>query len=330
MGEQRPGVIPPRQGRPPQGPDPRQVARRRVLALGVLVLILGGLGWLAVAAIGGGTSSDQAAQSSTLSGTLVYRTVTRTTATGTVETVIAMPKPFHVVFPEGFTRKQMADRVAAVATIAKHKRKVQPRLSRAAYLSSTAKPRVPPCFRNKVQTVEGFLFPATYEFFKDTTSAQLVQDQLDAFCENWKQLDLGYARSKNLTPYDVLIIASMVEKETLSPDERQLVSAVIYNRLHAGMPLGIDATLRYGLDIPPTESIHESQLQSDSPYNTRKRKGLPPTPIASPGLASLQAAAHPAKVKYLYFVRKPDKKHHFFTASYQAFQNYANAHGYGP
>ena len=225
MGEQRPGVIPPRQGRPPQGPDPRQVARRRVLALGVLVLILGGLGWLAVAAIGGGTSSDQAAQSSTLSSTLVYRTVTRTTATGTVETVIAMPKPFHVVFPEGFTRKQMAERVAAVATIAKHKRKVQPRLSRAAYLSSTAKPRVPPCFRNKVQTVEGFLFPATYEFFKDTTSAQLVQDQLDAFCENWKQLDLGYARSKNLTPYDVLIIASMVEKETLSPDERQLVSA---------------------------------------------------------------------------------------------------------
>jgi len=330
MGEQRPGVIPPRQGRRPQRPNPRQVATRRALALGVLVLVLGGLGWLAVAAIGGGTSSDQAAQSSTLSSTLVYRTVTRTTATGTVETVIAMPKPFHVVFPEGFTRKQMAERVAAVATIAKHKRKVQPRLSRAAYLASTAKPRVPPCFRNKVQTVEGFLFPATYEFFKDTTSAQLVQEQLDAFCENWKQLDLGYARSKNLTPYDVLIIASMVEKETLSPDERQLVSAVIYNRLHAGMPLGIDATLRYGLDIPPTESIHESQLQSDSPYNTRKRKGLPPTPIASPGLASLQAAAHPAKVKYLYFVRKPDKKHHFFTASYQAFQNYANAHGYGP
>ena len=330
MGEQRPGVIPPRQGRPPQGPNPRQVARRRALALGVLVLVLGGLGWLAVAAIGGGNSSAQAPQTSTLSGTLVYRTVTRTTATGTVETVIAMPKPFHVVFPEGFTRKQMADRVAAVAKIAARKRKVKPRLSRTTYLAATRKPRVPPCFRNKAKTDEGFLFPATYEFFKDTTSAQLVQDQLDAFCDNWKQIDLGYARSKNLTPYDVLIIASMVEKETLSPDERQLVSAVIYNRLHAGMPLGIDATLRYGLDIPPTESIHESQLQSDSPYNTRKRRGLPPTPIANPGLASLQAAAHPAKVKYLYFVRKPDKKHHFFTASFQAFQSYARAHGYGP
>nr|MBA3736503.1 endolytic transglycosylase MltG [Actinomycetota bacterium] len=192
-----------------------------------------------------------------------------------------------------------------------------------------ATPRVPTCFHAKVRTVEGFLFPATYEFFEQTTSRQLVQDQLDAFCENWKQIDLGYARSKHLTPHDVLIIASMVEKETLSPDERQLVAAVIYNRLHAGMPLGIDATLRYGLNIPPTESIRQSQLQSDSPYNTRKRQGLPPTPIASPGLASMQAAAHPAKVNYLYFVRKPDKKHHFFTASFQAFQNYANAHGYG-
>jgi len=300
-----------------------------VLALGVLVLVLGGLGWLAVAAIGGGSSSDQA-KTSMLSSTLVYRTVTRTTATGTVVTVIAMPKPFHVVFPEGFTRKQMADRVAAVAKIAARKREVQPKLSRAGYLAATAKPRVPSCFRNKVRTIEGFLFPATYEFFKETTSAQLVQDQLDAFCENWHQVDLGYARSKHLTPYDVLIIASMVEKETLSPDERELVSAVIYNRLHAGMPLGIDATLRYGLNIPPTEAIRQSQLQSDSPYNTRKHQGLPPTPIASPGLASLQAAAHPAKVKYLYFVRKPDKKHHFFTSSYQAFQAYANAHGYGP
>ena len=85
MGERRSGVIPPRQGRPPQGPSPRQVAQRRALALAVLVLVLGGLGWLAVAAIGGGNSSDQAGPTSTLSSTLVYSTVTRTTATGVVE-----------------------------------------------------------------------------------------------------------------------------------------------------------------------------------------------------------------------------------------------------
>ena len=320
--------MPPRRGRPPRGPNSRQLARRRAAALGVLALVLGGLGWLAVAAIGGGNSVTTK-QLSTTSSTLVYRTVTKTTASGPVVTVIAMPKPFHVVFPEGFTRREMADRVAAVAKIAERKRHINARLSKSSYLTATRTPRAPSCFHNKVRTLEGFLFPATYEFLPQTTSSGLARDQLAAFCDNWKQLDLGYARSKHLTQYDVLIIASMVEKETLSPDERQLVAAVIYNRLHARMPLGIDATLRYGLAIPPTESIRQSQLQSDSPYNTRKRPGLPPTPIANPGLASMQAAAHPAKVNYLYFVRKPDKKHHFFTASYKQFQAYANAHGYG-
>jgi uncharacterized YceG family protein len=305
---ERKGVIPPVRGRPPKRPDSRKVARRRLLALLVLLLLLGGLGWLAVAAIGGGNDSASLPPT-TSSSTLLYRTVTKTTATGTVE----------------------ADRVAAVAKIAQRERHARTRLAKRTYLRATRAPHVPLCFHAgvKVPSIEGFLFPATYEFFRATTSAELVANQLDAFCQSWKSLDLGYARSKHLTPYDVLIIASMVEKETLSPDERQLVAAVIYNRLHARMPLGIDATLRYGLNIPPTESIHQSQLESDSPYNTRKQLGLPPTPIASPGLASLQAAAHPAHVNYLYFVRKPDKKHHFFTASYKAFQDYANAHGYG-
>jgi uncharacterized YceG family protein len=120
----------------------------------------------------------------------------------------------------------------------------------------------------------------------------------------------------------------MVEEETPAPEERQLVAAVIYNRLHRHMTLGIDAALRYGLDIPGTESIHESQLQNPTPYNLRIHAGLPPTPIGNPGLASLQAAAHPAKVDYLYFVAKPDKKHHFFTASEAAFEAYKAAHGY--
>jgi UPF0755 protein len=296
----------------------------------VLVLALGGLGWLAVAAIGGGSKQPEASAPPTTSSTLLYRTVTTTDSNGDeTTTVIAMPKPFHIVFPEGFTRRQMAERVKAVAGIARHKRHVRPKLARASYLIATSRTRRPPCFTGVVHGMEGFLFPATYEFFAGTTSARLVNDQLEAFCENWERVDLSDTRRRHLTPYDVLIIASMVEKETLSPDERQLVAAVIYNRLRAGMPLGIDATLRYGLNIPPTESIRESQLASDSPYNTRKHTGLPPTPIANPGLASLQAAAHPAKVDYLYFVRKPDKKHHFFTASFEAFQQYAAAHGYG-
>ena len=121
----------------------------------------------------------------------------------------------------------------------------------------------------------------------------------------------------------------MVEKETIAPDERPKVAAVIYNRLKAGMPLGIDATIRYGLDVPGTEALRDSQLESDNPYNTRNRQGLPPTPIANPGLASMQAAAHPAKVDYLYFVRKPDKVHHFFTASESEFYAKACEYGFG-
>ena len=142
-------------------------------------------------------------------------------------------------------------------------------------------------------------------------------------------MNLAYARSKNLTPYDVLIIASMVEREAQAPRDRPLIAAVIYNRLHNHMQLGIDATLRYGLHIPPTKSITQSQLASDNPYNTRKLFGLPPTPIANPGLASIEAAAHPAKVDYLYFARKPDHVHHFFTASASAFDAYLATHGYG-
>jgi uncharacterized YceG family protein len=139
---------------------------------------------------------------------------------------------------------------------------------------------------------------------------------------------MAYARSKNLTRYDVLTIASMIEREVVVPSERRLVAAVIYNRLHLHMPIGIDAALRYGLNIPPTQSITQSELDSNSPYNVRKFRGLPPTPIGNPGLASMQAAAHPAHVDYVYYARKKDKRHHFFTASYAAFQQFLAANGY--
>jgi uncharacterized YceG family protein len=236
------------------------------------------------------------------------------------------PKPLRIIFPEGFTRRDMAARITAVDAIARMKRHVRPKLSERAYLRLTSGNVRVPGFGRKAH--EGFLFPATYDFFKRTPTTTLVRDQLETFSENWSKVNLRYARKKNLTPYDVLIIASMVEKEAQAPRERPLVAAVIYNRLHDRMPLQMDSTIRYGLNIPPTESLHESQLSSSNPYNTRLRSGLPPTPIANPGLASIRAAAHPAKVNYLYFVRKPDHVHHFFTSSYTAFQNYANAHGY--
>jgi UPF0755 protein len=233
------------------------------------------------------------------------------------------------VFPEGFTRAQMAQRIVAVRKIARQKRNARTSLTAAGYLRATARSRLPGRFAGdrKPRALEGFLFPATYEFTRKTTSKQLVDRQLEAFDRNWRSVDLAYARSKNLTPYDVLIIASMIEKEAIAPAERPLVSAVIYNRLKARMPLGIDATIRYGLGVPGTEALRESHLANPTPYNTRLHAGLPPTPIANPGLASIQAAAHPAKVNHLFFVRKPDKVHHFFTASEAEF--YAKSCEYG-
>jgi UPF0755 protein len=239
------------------------------------------------------------------------------------------PKPFRIVLPEGFTRVQMGVRVKVVAKIAEHERHKPVRLNENGYLAASKK-AVVPCFgRTKRADLEGFLFPATYDFLRKTTSTQLVAAQLSAFCRNWRGVDLSYARSKHLTPYDVLTIASMIEKEASVPSERPLIAAVIYNRLHDGMPLGIDATLRYGLGIPPTESIHESQLHNPTPYNTRLHYGLPPTPIANPGLASIRAAAHPAKVDYLYYARKQDHRHHFFTASGSAYNQFLAQNGYG-
>jgi uncharacterized YceG family protein len=221
----------------------------------------------------------------------------------------------------------MAQRVGAVAKIAAGEHRGRPHISSRTYLKATG-PRAIPGFGTERRPLEGFLFPALYDFLAKTTSKQLVAAQLQAFRRNWDSLDLSYARSRNLTPYDVLIIASMVEREAQVPSERAKVAAVIYNRLKARMPLGIDATIRYGLHVPPTEPLHESQLQSDSPYNTRNRLGLPPTPIANPGLAAMQAAAKPAKVDYLYFVRKPDHRHHYFTANYDDFVNHEREYGY--
>jgi UPF0755 protein len=290
----------------PRGPSPEQIRRRRLAALAGIVVALVAVVIAVVVALPHVRGSHTP-----------------------TPTVAAPPKPFRVVFPEGFTRAQMAQRVQAVAKIAERKKGKPVVLSSKQYLLAS-KRAVLPCFTPHRQTnLEGFLFPATYDFLATTTSRQLVDEQLQTFCNDWASLDLSYARKKNLTPYDVLIIASMVEREALAPEDRPLVAAVIYNRLHAHMSLGIDATLRYGLNIPPTQSILQSQLDSNNPYNTRKLLGLPPTPIANPGLASIQAAAHPANVNYLYFVRKPDRVHHFFTASATAFAHYECAHGYG-
>jgi UPF0755 protein len=153
------------------------------------------------------------------------------------------------------------------------------------------------------RSLEGFLFPATYELKKGVPMKRLVNKQLELFKQKFDTVDMRYARSKNLTPYDVLTIASLVEREAAVAKERPVIASVIYNRLRNGIPLGIDATVRF-LTGNWKRELRRSELANPSPYNTRVHTGLPPGPIGNPGLASIEAAAHPAKTKYLFYVAK--------------------------
>lgn len=214
----------------------------------------------------------------------------------------------RITIPEGLSRREIA-------------RLVQGRLRGDYLAASRASPLLDPRSYGAPAGagLEGFLYPATYDLRPSASAEELVARQLRAFERAFAGIDLSYARSKNLTPYDVLIIASMVEREARLARERPLIASVIYNRLRAGMPLGIDATLRYALDNW-TRPLRLSELRSPSPYNTRLRVGLPPGPIGNPGLASLRAAANPARTSFLYYVVKPGScGEHAFSADARQF-----------
>jgi peptidoglycan lytic transglycosylase G len=253
-------------------------------------------------------------------------------AIGAVEASAATtPAALRIVFPEGFSVRQMADRVSEVRKIAISKRHVTPKLTGVSYKAAAVQARAPRAFRPYLRrrNVEGFLFPSLYEFTKDTRASELIANQLAAFEQRWRTIDLRPARARGRNPYEVLTIASMIERETVVPAERRLVSAVIYNRLDKDMVLGIDATLRYGLGIPGNRPLTTRQLRSNSAYNTRRFKGLPPTPIGNPGVSSMRAAARPAPRNYLYYLRRPNSVSHFFTADEEEFCQKVREWGYG-
>ena len=204
-----------------------------------------------------------------------------------------------VLVPEGPARAEIAPLIA--------KQGVTGDYLAASAASSELNPRTYGAPKN-VASLEGFLFPATYELLKSApTSKRLVSDQLKAFKRNIAEVNMSYAKSKNLTVFDVLTLASIIEREALFDRDRPLVAAVFYNRLRESISLGSDATTRYAVrnwDEPLTAS----QIASKSPYNTRQVAGLPPGPIGNPGLASIKAAANPPKSDYFYFIVEPCKK----------------------
>jgi cell division protein YceG involved in septum cleavage len=207
---------------------------------------------------------------------------------------VVVVKTITVTIPEGYSRAQ----TAGIAKDEGLQGSYEKASVRSKYLN-------PAKYGGKdAKNLEGFLVPDTFELVKHASAANLVQLQLEDFKRRIEGVDMSYARSKNLTVYDVVTIASMIEREAGQESQRKLVAAVVYNRLHDGMPLGIDATTRFATGNY-TQPLTESELAVDSPYNTRTHTGLPPGPIGSPGLASIEAAAHPAKVDYLYYVVEP-------------------------
>jgi uncharacterized YceG family protein len=210
------------------------------------------------------------------------------------------PKVLKVVLPEGKSIREARPIVRDAGVRGPYRQAAIPKKRNPLLDQLGATPET-------LRSLEGLLFPATYELPVTGTAGQLVRKQLDAFKQNFSPSRAeasASCRGQNLTPYEVVIVASMVEREASLAKERPLIAGVICNRLQQGIPLGIDATIRYKVKNW-TQPLKQSELAIDSKFNTRTNKGLPPTPIGSPGKASLDASLKPSDKDYLFYVVKP-------------------------
>ena len=206
-----------------------------------------------------------------------------------------------VTIPEGYTLAQIADALTAqnVTDPKEFSKLVRDRT----FIGTLA---------IEADSLEGYLFPETYSFARGTKAKDVIKTMVDGLYRVWgTDLQEQAARMK-LTLHQVLTLASVIEKETGVKDERELIAAVFHNRLRKNIPLQSDPTVIYGLTAYDG-NIHKRDLFSVSPYNTYRVRGLPPGPIASPGVHSLRAALFPAKASYLYFVSRNDGTHYFST-----------------
>jgi UPF0755 protein len=222
--------------------------------------------------------------------------------------------------PEGFTVKQIADKLeeagdvkaSELLALDKDPGKLELKLPQGAEVTDS----------KLLYPLEGYLFPETYEMKKGSTAKDILQrmtqetaDKLAAVPDLAEKL-----KERNLTLHQLLTVASLVEKEAAVPNERPLIAGVIYNRMKQDMRLEIDATVQYALG-ETKDRLYEKDLQVDSPYNTYRNKGLPPGPIANPGVASIEAALNPKASDYLFYVTKKDgSREHLFAKTYAEHQ----------
>jgi len=212
-----------------------------------------------------------------------------------------------VTVPEGFSRTDIVDLLVSSGIG-----------TRDGLMAATRDTKAITQIDNRASDLEGYLFPDTYFFSRRVSEEEVVERMVSRFLGIWTPERQKKARELNMTPREVMTLASIVEKETALPTERPLVSAVFHNRLKKNIALGSDPTVIYSVKLVKNYDgvINQSDLKLDSPYNTYLYYGLPPGPIASPGLASIDAALDPAQVDYLYFVSRNDGSH-LFTENYQ-------------
>jgi UPF0755 protein len=217
-------------------------------------------------------------------------------------------KTFAVTIPEGYTVRQIAAKVASRTPIGAEAflRAARPEVVRPADLPAGT------------GTLEGFLFPETYVIGEWEPASIVVPRMVSEFERRASALDWSFAFGRGLTRYQALTLASLVEREAKVPEDRAKIAAVIYNRLKKGMNLQIDATVLY--DLPAHKVPTKKDLERPTPYNTYLHPGLPPTPIANPGIESLRAALAPAQIDALYYVVVDKSGRHGFANTFEEFQ----------
>jgi UPF0755 protein len=208
----------------------------------------------------------------------------------------------EVTVPEGFTMFDIADLLADEGLTTQQ-----------AFLTAARDTTPIRDLAPGAQSLEGFLFPAIYKFPRHIAAQEIAQAMVRRFRETWQTLPAASARANGLSVEGVVALASLVERETSIPDERPLIAAVFTNRLRRGLALQCDPTVIYALQLAGKYrgSLTSPELRFDSPYNTYRRAGLPPGPIANPGEAALRAARAPSRVDYLYFVATGQGGHVF-------------------
>ncbi|MFQ5839117.1 MAG: endolytic transglycosylase MltG [Candidatus Methylomirabilales bacterium] len=204
----------------------------------------------------------------------------------------------QITIPEGYILREIADRLAEEGLV-----------DPARLMALATDPTVARRYELEATTLEGFLFPDTYHLVKGMSEEEILDTMFQRFQEVFTTEDAVRAERLGMSRYEIVVLASIIEKEAQVDAEKPIIAGVFYNRLRRGMRLEADPTVRYGQNS--AGRLTRRELARDHPYNTYRRYGLPPGPIANPGRSSLEAALNPASVDYLYFVSKNDGTHYF-------------------